>query len=110
MRWLVALLFIGAAHADPGDGGVPRGLGHPEEGHSFYSAKCCNMTDCEPVPEDAITPTASGWVVFFRSKRGHLVAGTVPNDSDKIYPTEDARQHVCSSPYSIYCIYVRFGS
>lgn len=75
----------------------------PIHDHSFYSALCCNGSDCEPIPESAVTETASGFVVEYQSVNGAHVKGFIKRGLEK--PSPDGRNHACKMPNGVRCLY-----
>lgn len=86
---------------------IPRGLGHssPNMPH-WYEGGCCNLQDCEPVERGAITQTAEGYRVRYLTSRGFVADGVIPYGSSSIHPSRDEREHACSKPDRILCIYI----
>jgi hypothetical protein len=75
----------------------------PIHDHSFYSALCCNGSDCEPIPDDAVTETESGFVIKYRSVNGDHVKGLIKRGLEKQSP--DGRNHACKMPNGVRCLY-----
>lgn len=107
---LVLPVVARLAHADDD---LPRGYGHPADmTKHWYDMSCCSMSDCEPVDARAIVETKDGYVVLYRSSRGHVVGPVlVPFSDKKIHLSKDMDQHACSSSIgTLYCIYVYGGA
>lgn len=71
--------------------------------HSFYSWECCNSTDCEPIPDDAVEETETGFDIEYLSVAGMTVKGFVKYGLEKQSP--DGRNHACRMPNGVRCLY-----
>ncbi len=98
MAYLAARLPV---HADT----LPRGLGHSLGPNHWYSPQCCNQTDCEAIPFEAVYETPDGYRVDYISARGFEVHELVPLNSAKLKDSQDGRFHACATPFVFYCLY-----
>jgi hypothetical protein len=71
--------------------------------HRFYSAKCCDGSDCEPIADDAVRETTSGFAIDYRSVNGDHVKGFIKRGLEKQSP--DGRNHACKMPNGVRCLY-----
>jgi hypothetical protein len=91
---LAAFLLAGSAAAQ---------TSAPTHDHSFYSTACCNGMDCEPIADDAVRETQSGFVIQYRSVNGTDVKGFIKRGLEKQSP--DGRNHACRMPNGVRCLY-----
>jgi hypothetical protein len=75
----------------------------PIHDHSFYSALCCNGSDCEPITSSAVHETESGFVIEYQSVIGLHVKGFIKRGLEK--PSPDGRNHACRMPNGVRCFY-----
>ena len=86
---------------------LPRGLGHPNDGSHWYDRACCDDRDCEQLEPGAVTRTATGLVILYRSSRGHVAKGFLRWGATGIRPAQDGKEHGCSySDGRVPCIYL----
>jgi hypothetical protein len=108
-RWtLITLALVASpAFAD----GIPRGLGHPQNGEThWYDMSCCSQKDCEPVEAGAIMPEPGGFRVRYLTSQGIVAEGFLPFSSTGIRPSKDGREHACAIGARAACIYLPPGS
>lgn len=105
---VAALLFLAPVLADRAraDEAVPRGLGHPNDGSHWYDNACCNMMDCEQVEEGAITRSATGYVIRYRTSRGFVASGFLRFGDKGIRHSRDGFEHGCATTQRVLCIYL----
>jgi hypothetical protein len=75
----------------------------PIHDHSFYSGVCCNGNDCEPITDNAVRETESGFVIEYKSVHGMFVKGFIKRGLEKQSP--DGRNHACRMPNGVRCLY-----
>jgi hypothetical protein len=75
----------------------------PLHDHSFYSGACCNGMDCEPIADDAVRESESGFAIEYRSVHGMKVKGFIKRGQEKQSP--DGRNHACRMPNGVRCFY-----
>lgn len=93
---LMMLVFLASARAD----GLPRGLGHDQETHSWVGTQCCLNEYCEPLEHGAVTidPVNGRYRVHYRSARGHEVMAIVEEQSVRMSKDRLGRNVACSLP------------
>jgi hypothetical protein len=92
----VLAAFLLAAHASAQ-------TSTPLHNHSFYSGVCCNGYDCEPIADDAVRESKSGFAIQYRSIHGVDVKGFIKRGQEKQSP--DGRNHACRTPNGVRCLY-----
>ena len=116
---LLGIAFLIAGKASAQDASIPRGLGHPSDHQSYFDGNCCNKSDCEMIPDNAISETADGWRVRYWTNNwgGRVVEGFIKRGQERmskrcspdgfctgacsIYPGPDP-----NTPAAIRCLYI----
>lgn len=75
----------------------------PFHDHRFYSAQCCNGTDCEPITDGSVHESESGFAIEYRSVNGDQVKGFIKRGLEK--QSQDGRNHACKMPNGVRCLY-----
>jgi hypothetical protein len=83
---------------------LPKGFGHPNAGEKhWYDAQCCGLSDCEAVPDSAVSESASGFAFHYQTFAGKEIRGFVKRGTEKT--SKDSRWHACTMPSGVRCAY-----
>ncbi len=101
---LMAVIIAASSQARADD--LPRGLGHPPGKDHWYDNACCSKRDCEPVEPGAIRHLPDGYMVKYRTSRGHVAEGFIPKNATGVRVSKDAQEHACAPSDKVVCIYL----
>jgi hypothetical protein len=89
---------------------IPKGLGHPGAGQPhWYDRSCCDMRDCEPVEEGAVTPLDNGgYFVRYHTSNGFIVERLFKRGSSGIKQSKDGKDHACAIGSTVVCVYPKW--
>lgn len=75
----------------------------PAAAHEWYAPHCCSEMDCRPVPCDELSEGGGGSVDYTPLDKYF--------EKSKVYPSQDARCHVClhGGDKAPICAYVQMG-
>jgi hypothetical protein len=83
---------------------------HPGAGQPhWYDRSCCDMRDCEPVEEGAVTPLDNGdYFVRYHTSNGFIVERLFKRGSSGIKQSKDEKDHACAIGSTVVCVYPKW--
>lgn len=96
---IVLVLGVIAMRGEAAAEELPRGFGHDAFTHDWVDSDCCSSRDCEPIPIEAVTQTASGnYHVHYLSSDGYEIDQVFWANSARISRDRLGRPVACGIP------------